>query len=196
MIKYYVKQKHLFDKAEGGQNMKHVLIVVDIQKDFVDGALGTAEAVAITEGASELIRNFDGDIFVTYDTHYDSYMTTAEGKKLPVPHCIKGTDGWELNESVAAALSGKKYTPVEKLTFGSTELPGLVSAAVGDEDFDITVIGLCTDICVVSNALILKATFPEKEIYVDASCCAGVTVDTHNAALTTMKMCQINVING
>ena len=176
--------------------MKHILTMVDIQKDFVDGALGTPEAVAIIERASDVIRNFDGDIFVTYDTHYDGYMTSAEGKKLPVPHCIKGTDGWELNESVAAALSGKKYTPVEKLTFGSTELPGLVSAAVGDEDFDITVIGLCTDICVVSNALILKASFPEKEIYVDASCCAGVTVDTHNAALTTMKMCQINVING
>ncbi len=174
--------------------MKHLLVVVDIQKDFVDGALGTAEAVAIVENAAKKIREFDGEIFVTYDTHFENYMETAEGAKLPVPHCIKGTEGWELNADIADALADKKYTAVEKITFGSTELPELVKKAVGDEDFDITLIGLCTDICVVSNALILKANFPEKEVYVDAACCAGVTVDTHNAALTTMKMCQINVI--
>ncbi len=173
--------------------MKHLLVVVDIQKDFVDGALGTAEAVAIVENAARKIREFDGDIFVTYDTHFENYMESAEGAKLPVPHCIKGTEGWELNETVAQALADKKYTAVEKITFGSVELPKLVKEAAGDEDFDITLIGLCTDICVVSNALILKANFPEKEVYVDASCCAGVTVDTHKAALATMKMCQINV---
>lgn len=174
--------------------MKHLLVVVDIQKDFVDGALGTAEAVAIVENAAKKIREFDGEIFVTYDTHFENYMETAEGAKLPVPHCIKGTEGWELNADIADALADKKYTAVEKITFGSTELPEIVKKAVGDEDFDVTLIGLCTDICVVSNALILKANFPEKEVYVDAACCAGVTVDTHNAALTTMKMCQINVI--
>ncbi|MBQ6946286.1 MAG: cysteine hydrolase [Ruminococcus sp.] len=174
--------------------MKHLLVVVDIQKDFVDGALGTAEAVAIVENAAKKIREFDGEIFVTYDTHFENYMETAEGAKLPVPHCIKGTEGWELNADIADALANKKYTVVEKITFGSTELPELVKKAVGDEDFDVTLIGLCTDICVVSNALILKANFPEKEVYVDAACCAGVTVDTHNAALATMKMCQINVI--
>lgn len=174
--------------------MKHLLVVVDIQKDFVDGALGTAEAVAIVENAAKKIREFDGEIFVTYDTHFENYMETAEGAKLPVPHCIKGTEGWELNADIADALADKKYTAVEKITFGSTELPELVKKAVGDEDFDVMLIGLCTDICVVSNALILKANFPEKEVYVDAACCAGVTVDTHNAALTTMKMCQINVI--
>lgn len=174
--------------------MKHLLVVVDIQKDFVDGALGTAEAVAIVENAAKKIREFDGEIFVTYDTHFENYMETAEGAKLPVPHCIKGTEGWELNEDIADALADKDYTAVEKITFGSTELPELVKKAVGDEDFDVTLIGLCTDICVVSNALILKANFPEKEVYVDAACCAGVTVDTHNAALATMKMCQINVI--
>lgn len=173
--------------------MKHLLVVVDIQKDFVDGALGTAEAVAIVENAARKIREFDGDIFVTYDTHFENYMESAEGAKLPVPHCIKGTEGWELNETVAQALADKIYTAVEKITFGSVELPKLVKEAAGDEDFDITLIGLCTDICVVSNALILKANFPEKEVYVDASCCAGVTVDTHKAALATMKMCQINV---
>lgn len=174
--------------------MKHLLIVVDIQKDFVDGALGTAEAVAIVENAAKKIREFDGEIFVTYDTHFENYMDTAEGAKLPVPHCIKGTAGWELYPAISEALTDKNYTAVEKITFGSTELPKLVKDAVGDEAFDITLIGLCTDICVVSNALILKANFPEKEIYVDAACCAGVTVDTHNAALTTMKMCQINVL--
>ncbi len=173
--------------------MKHLLVVVDIQKDFVDGALGTAEAVAMVGNAAKKIREFDGDIFVTYDTHFENYMESAEGAKLPVPHCIKGTEGWELNETVAQALADKKYTAVEKNTFGSVELPSIVRESVGDEDFDITLIGLCTDICVVSNALILKANFPEKEVYVDASCCAGVTVDTHKAALATMKMCQINV---
>lgn len=173
--------------------MKHLLVVVDIQKDFVDGALGTAEAVAIVGNAAKKIREFDGEIFVTYDTHFENYMDTAEGAKLPVPHCIKGTAGWELNETVAQALADKKYIPVEKITFGSVDLPQLVKETVGDEDFDITLIGLCTDICVVSNALILKANFPEKEVCVDSSCCAGVTVDTHNAALATMKMCQINV---
>ncbi len=174
--------------------MKHILVVVDIQKDFVDGALGTAEAVSMIPNAVKRIREFDGEIFVTYDTHFEDYMNTAEGKKLPVPHCIKGTDGWKLDKNIEKALEGKDFTSVEKLTFGSSDLPALVSEAVGEEDFDITLIGLCTDICVVSNALILKASFPEKEVYVDSSACAGVTVDTHNAALTTMKMCQINVI--
>lgn len=174
--------------------MRHILIVVDIQKDFVDGSLGTAEAAAMVEKAAKKIEDFDGDIFVTYDTHFENYMETAEGTKLPVLHCIKGSAGWELDKHIARALEGKAFTKVEKLTFGSTELPALVKNAVGNEDFDITLIGLCTDICVVSNALILKANFPEKEIYVDAACCAGVTEETHNAALTTMKMCQINII--
>ena len=174
--------------------MKHFLIVVDIQKDFVDRALGTAEAVAMIPAAAERIKGFEGDIFVTYDTHFEDYMDSAEGKKLPVPHCIKGTEGWELDDGIAEALKGRQYAAVEKLTFGSVELPRLVEIGARDEDFDITLIGLCTDICVVSNALILKAHFPDKEIYVDASCCAGVTPETHNAALETMKMCQINII--
>lgn len=175
--------------------MKHILVVVDIQKDFVDGALGTAEAVAMIDNAGKKIAEFDGDIFVTFDTHFENYMETSEGKKLPVPHCIKGTDGWELDKKILKALDSKDFTKVEKLTFGSMELPNLIRKVTLDEDFDITLIGLCTDICVVSNALILKANFPEKDIYVDASCCAGVTPETHNAALTTMKMCQINIID-
>lgn len=174
--------------------MKKVLVVVDIQNDFVDGALGTPEAVAIIDAAAEKIKNFDGDIFVTYDTHYDNYMDTLEGKKLPVPHCIKGTNGWELNPKIANALMGKDYTAVEKLTFGSVDLPQLVKEKIGNQKAEITLIGLCTDICVVSNALLLKANILDSEIFVDSACCAGVTPDTHNAALDTMRCCQINVI--
>ena len=174
-------------------NMKKILVVVDMQKDFVDGALGSKEAVAIVPNVVNKIKDFEGDIFVTYDTHFENYMDTNEGKNLPVPHCIKGTDGWELNEEVAKALANRKYTPVEKITFGSVDLPGLVGKAAGDEAFTVELVGLCTDICVVSNALLLKANFPEVNIAVDAACCAGVTVESHEAALTTMKMCQIEV---
>lgn len=174
--------------------MKKILVVVDMQKDFVDGVLGTPEAVTIVNKVVDKIENFNGDIFVTYDTHFENYMETAEGKQLPVPHCIKGTPGWELDARVKAALSGKDYTPVEKLTFGSVQLPQLIGKAAGQMPFAIELIGLCTDICVVSNALLLKASFPEVPICVDAACCAGVTPESHNAALTTMKMCQIKVL--
>lgn len=174
--------------------MKKILVVVDMQNDFIDGALGTAEAVAIVDAAAEKIKNFNGDVFVTYDTHFDNYMETQEGKKLPVPHCIKGTKGWELNSKIAAALKDKIYTPVEKLTFGSVDLPSLVKETIGDDSAEITLIGLCTDICVVSNALLLKANLLDAEIFVDSACCAGVTPATHNAALDTMRCCQINII--
>ena len=174
--------------------MKNILIVVDMQKDFVDGALGTPEAVQIVPHVANKIRGFEGNIFVTFDTHFENYMTTAEGKCLPVPHCIKGTPGWLLDTQITDALAGKAYTPVEKRTFGSVDLPGLVAAAAGDEPFSLELVGLCTDICVVSNALLLKATFPEVPIRVDSRCCAGVTPATHDAALTTMKMCQIEIV--
>ena len=174
--------------------MKKFLIVVDMQKDFVDGALGSKEAVAIVDNVVKKIEDFDGEIFVTYDTHFEKYMESAEGKKLPVPHCIKGTDGWKLDANVVKALEGKAYTPVEKITFGSVDLPGMIKDAAGEEAFSIDMIGLCTDICVVSNALLLKANFPEAEISVDSSCCAGVTPESHQAALTTMGFCQINVL--
>ena len=171
--------------------MKKILVVVDMQKDFVDGALGTKEAQAIIPAAVKKITEFDGDIFATFDTHFDNYMETAEGKKLPVPHCIKDSEGWKLNDNIAAALNQKKYTPVEKLTFGSVRLPQLIAECAGNEEFTIELIGLCTDICVISNALILKAYFPEAEIYVDPACCAGVTPECHEAALITMRSCQI-----
>lgn len=173
--------------------MKHFLIVVDMQKDFVDGALGTKEAQAIVPAAAAKIRGFEGDVFVTFDTHFDNYMETAEGQKLPVPHCIRETDGWQLNAEIAAALAGRPYTPVEKVTFGSVDLPNLIAIAADDEPFTVELIGLCTDICVVSNALLLKARFPEMPIAVDAACCAGVTPATHDAALATMRCCQIDV---
>lgn len=173
--------------------MKKILIVVDMQKDFVDGALGTKEAVAIVDNVVEKINNFEGEIIATYDTHFENYMQTSEGKNLPVPHCIKGTDGFELNKKVQVALDNKGYTPIEKITFGAVDLPQLVKEKANGEDFEIELVGLCTDICVVSNALILKANFPEAEIAVDPACCAGVTVATHNAALDTMRCCQITV---
>lgn len=174
--------------------MKQFLIVIDMQKDFVDGALGTKEAVAIVPKVAEKIKKFPGKIFVTYDTHFEDYMETSEGRNLPVPHCIKDTTGWALDQTIADALQGKDYTPVEKPTFGSVDLPEFIEESAGDEeDLCIELIGLCTDICVVSNALILKANFPEAEIMVDASCCAGVTPETHKAALQTMVCCQIHI---
>lgn len=177
-----------------GHKMKKILIVVDMQKDFVDGALGSKEAVAIVDNAVKKIENFEGDIIVTYDTHYENYSRTQEGKNLPVTHCIKGTAGWELDRKVQAAVDKKGYKAIEKLTFGSVELPEYIKANYNTDDIEIELIGLCTDICVVSNALLMKANFIETKVSVDANCCAGVTPESHNAAITTMKMCQINII--
>lgn len=170
--------------------MTDILIVVDIQKDFVDGALGTNEALRIIPNACRIIRAHKGEIFVTFDTHNNDYMETSEGKMLPVPHCIKGTDGFQLNADIQNALEGKNWVPVKKPSFGSLELPKIIKEKYGD-DIKITLIGLCTDICVISNALILKANFPEAEISVIENCCAGVTPEKHNAAIETMKSCQI-----
>lgn len=175
--------------------MKQFLIVVDLQKDFVDGALGTPEAVSIVPRVVEKIRQFSGEIYVTMDTHGTDYLQTSEGRHLPVPHCIRGTEGWQLNQAVAQALAGKDYHVVEKPTFGSVQLPQLISQAAEEETFSLELVGLCTDICVVSNALLLKAIFPEVSISVDAACCAGVTPQTHQAALDTMACCQIAVYN-
>ena len=175
--------------------MKKLLIVVDMQNDFIDGALGTKEAVAIVPNVVKKINDWDGDIIATRDTHTNDYMNTREGKYLPVPHCIKNTPGHEINEAVKDALMNAEVdvTVIDKITFGSVNLPKMVF--VGDYDY-VELIGLCTDICVVSNAMLIKAELPEIDVAVDATCCAGVTSDTHNAALTTMKMCQINVIGG
>lgn len=175
--------------------MKKILVVVDMQKDFVDGTLGSEYAVAIVPNVVRKIESFEGDIVVTYDTHSENYMNTREGRKLPVSHCIKGTEGWKLNDKVYEALSTKKYIELEKETFGSVKLPDVIKELAAGDEFGVELIGLCTDICVVSNAILLKAHYPEVEISVDASCCAGVTVETHNAALETMKCCQIDVFS-
>ncbi len=174
--------------------MKNILVVVDMQRDFVDGALGTPEAQAIVPAAAAKIRAFSGDIYVTLDTHFENYLSTSEGRNLPVSHCIRNTPGWRLNDEINAALEGRRYAVVEKPSFGSLELPQLIAESMtGNEALSIELIGLCTDICVVSNALILKANFPEADIRVDAACCAGVTPEKHSAALETMRSCQIGV---
>ena len=174
--------------------MKQFLVVVDMQKDFVDGSLGSKEAVAIVPAVVEKIRSFEGEVFVTYDTHFEDYLDSAEGKKLPVPHCIYGTPGWELDAAVGEVVEEIPHYKVQKYTFGSTTLPHLMTEVADGEDFSVELIGLCTDICVASNALLLKAAFPETDFIVHADCCAGVTPEKHLAALETMRSCQITVV--
>ena len=173
--------------------MRKLLLVIDMQTDFVDGALGTAEAVAIIPNVLREIAKYDkSDIIATRDTHSEEYMSTREGRHLPVPHCIKGTSGWEIHPKIAPALEACQI--IDKPTFGSTELCDYIVKLAQSEEIAVALIGLCTDICVVSNAMLIKAALPEIEVSVVADACAGVTPDTHAAALTTMKMCQINII--
>lgn len=162
------------------------LIVVDMQNDFITGSLGSKLAEAIVPNVVEKIKNFDGKVIFTRDTHFADYMNTQEGKKLPVEHCIKDTDGWQICDELKPYVN----EVVDKITFGSVDLPQLIKDA--DE---IELCGLCTDICVISNAMILKATFPEVKITVDSNCCAGVSVESHNTALDAMKTVQIEVVN-
>ena len=172
--------------------MKQILIVVDMQNDFIDGALGTKEAAAIVPKVEDKIRNFDGEVFFTRDTHETWYLETQEGKNLPVPHCIRGTEGWQIRKELDAL---RKTDPIDTETFGSTDLAADLLALHEDEEIgSITLVGLCTDICVISNALLLKATLPEVPIYVDAACCAGVTPERHENALKAMETCQIKVM--
>lgn len=172
--------------------MKRFLIVVDMQNDFVSGSLGTKEAQAIVPGVVAKIDGFDGTVIATRDTHFEDYLNTAEGKKLPVEHCIKGTWGWQIEDSVAAALDRAGAGIIDKYTFGSTELPELIEKLAGGEEFSIQLLGLCTDICVVSNALLLKAFFREVPISYVPSCCAGVTPASHAAAQSVLACCQID----
>ncbi len=169
------------------------LIVVDMQNDFIDGALGTAEAVAIVPKVKEKIETFDGKVLFTRDTHFENYMETQEGKNLPVPHCIKGTDGWQIRAELDAL---RTTAPIDKVVFGSSKLAKLlVEEDKKDSIESITFIGLCTDICVISNAFTVKSFLPEVPLIVDASCCAGVTPESHRTALASMKTCQIKVEN-
>ena len=175
--------------------MRKILIVIDMQNDFIDAALGTKEAVSIVENVKEKIRSFPvEDVIATMDTHGEDYMQTQEGKNLPVMHCIRGTDGWKIRPDIAELLTGAKI--YEKPTFGSTALAADLKELSEKEEIELELVGLCTDICVVSNALLLKATMPEVKISVDAACCAGVTPQKHLAALETMRSCQIQVKNG
>lgn len=173
--------------------MRKLLLVIDMQTDFVDGALGSAEAVAIIPNVLREIAKYDkNDIIATRDTHPESYMELREGRYLPVPHCIKGTPGWELHPEIAPALDGCKI--IDKPTFGSTELCTYICELAEKEEIEVTLVGLCTDICVVSNAMLIKASLPEIDVKVVSDACAGVTPESHSAALTTMKMCQIDII--
>ena len=164
--------------------MKNILIVVDMQNDFIDGALGTREAIAIVPKVEEKIREFEGEVFFTRDTQ--------EGKNLPVPHCICETEGWQIRRELDVL---RKTEPVDKETFGSRKLAEKLAALNEKEEVgSITLVGLCTDICVISNALLIKAYLPEVPISVDAACCAGVTQERHENALKAMEMCQIKII--
>jgi len=173
--------------------MQNVLVVVDMQNDFIDGALGTKEAEAIVPKVKEKIENFEGAVLFTRDTHTEEYMETQEGKNLPVPHCIKGSEGWKIRPELDAL---RKTPVIDKVTFGSSFLPEklLLMNAV-DPIESITFVGLCTDICVISNVMVAKTFLPEVPVIVDAACCAGVTPESHKNALEAMKMCQVKVEN-
>ena len=174
--------------------MRKILIVIDMQNDFIDAALGTREAVAIVDAVKAKIRSYPAeDVIATMGTHGADYMDTQEGKSLPVPHCIKGSAGWQIRPDIAELLTGAKI--YEKPTFGSLALARDLKAIAEKEEIELELIGLCTDICVVSNALLLKASMPEVKISVDAGCCAGVTPEKHMAALETMASCQIQIVN-
>ena len=169
--------------------MKKALIVIDMQTDFVDGALANADAQAIVTPIADYITSFDGDIIATRDTHGEEYLSSPEGKKLPVPHCIKGTNGWEIVPEILSALTKRNALILDKPTFGYLGW-GCLSAY--DE---VELVGTCTDICVVSNALILKAKFPALTVKVNAKLCAGTTKENHFSALQTMRMCQCEVLD-
>ena len=167
-----------------------VLCVIDMQNDFIDGALGSKEAEAIVDNVKrkiELYRKNGDTVIFTRDTHTEDYMNTQEGKNLPVPHCIKGTKGWEISPLLETGDS----LIIDKPTFGSRKLAEYLSGIEGLDEVEL--VGLCTDICVISNAMLIKAFMPEVKVSVDGSCCAGVTPESHNNALKSMKMCQIEI---
>jgi len=180
-----------------------VLIIVDMQKDFISGALGTTEAASIVGGVVERVENSAGELILfTQDTHQSDYLNTAEGKKLPVPHCIEGTEGWQIDESILNTWRNNGDTiripelsenTFVKPVFGSVELVAFLKARSA-EISEIEILGVCTDICVISNAIMIKNTMPDIKISVNASCCAGVTPKSHTEALNVMQMCQIDVI--
>ena len=173
-----------------------ILVVVDMQNDFIDGSLGTPEAAQIVDNVVDKIRQYNpADVYVTLDTHGPNYFNTQEGRKLPVEHCIKGTHGWEMPQVISELVRDAHV--FQKPAFGNIAVAEAIKADAGEdypdgEGLEIEVVGLCTDICVVSNVILIKALLPEAEVTVDPACCAGVTPESHEAALATMRMCQIN----
>ncbi len=170
-----------------------ILVVIDMQKDFIDGVLGTAEAQAVLPKVVERVKAHKGPLLFTRDTHGEDYLETQEGRHLPVVHCVKGTSGWEIAQPLQPFVANPPY---DKPTFGGGELATYIKDLQGDvaeNQLTITLIGLCTDICVISNAMILKPAFPEATIVVEGNCCAGVTPESHETALKAMGMCQITV---
>lgn len=175
--------------------MKRLLVVVDMQNDFINGSLGTAEATGIVERVVGEIKSFDGDVIYTKDTHTAEYLKTHEGRQLPVQHCLKGTDGWRLHPDIEKLFLDRQCVGFEKCGFGARDLPAWIAETYPDGLDEIVLVGLCTDVCVITNAMTLKTFFPETDITVDASCCAGINPEGHANALAAMKVCQINVIN-
>ena len=172
--------------------MQDILVVVDMQNDFIDGALGTKEAVSIVPLVKDKITNFTGKVLFTRDTHQDNYLSTQEGRNLPVPHCIKETEGWQIRHELDEL---RQTEAIDKPSFGSVELGQLLVNENAKESINsITFVGLCTDICVISNAMLTKAFLPEVQIIIDSKCCAGVTPESHETALSAMKACQIKVV--
>ena len=164
------------------------LIVVDMQNDFISGSLGSDMAKAIVNNVVDKVKSFDGEVIFTRDTHTVDYLNTQEGRHLPVSHCVKDTDGWQICPELIPYVK----SVIDKVTFGSVDLPSIIAKSGNVESIELC--GLCTDICVIPNAMILKASFPEVKISVDSSCCAGVTQESHNNALLAMKMTQIEII--
>lgn len=171
--------------------MENLLLVIDMQNDFINGALGTKEAEKILPKVIDKIKNFKGKIIYTRDTHGNDYLSTQEGKNLPVEHCIEGTEGWQLNEKIQQLAEKSVSIIINKPSFGSLELAKIIKDL---KVSSIEMVGLCTDICVISNAMIIKAALPEVNISVDSSCCAGVTPESHDNALKSMQMCQIKIL--
>ena len=173
--------------------MRKILVVIDMQNDFIDGSLGTKEAQQIVPRVVEKMKEYDPwNIYLTRDTHYENYLDTQEGRNLPVEHCIEGTHGWQLNDAVAKAA--EKATVIDKPTFGSNRLAGILMTERAQEALEIELVGLCTDICVITNAMMTKGALPEVPLFVRADCCAGVTPESHETALNAMKTCQISIL--
>lgn len=174
--------------------MNRVLVVIDMQNDFITGALGSEQAQEIVNNVAQRIKNFDGQVVFTRDTHYDNYLDTREGKALPIVHCVEGTPGWELEKNIKKLQLGGDYPVFDKITFGSKRMADFLLYINKLKKIDeVTIIGLCTDICVISNAFIIQAYLPETTIVIDASCCAGVTEQSHKTALEAMRSCQIKI---